>query len=297
MARSRKILVFGAGGQLGRDLCDHLAGTWDVTGLTRQDCDITIPSAVMAAVEGYRPDIVINAAAWTDVDGCEEDGERAFAVNGAACGHLARACRTVGARLIGYSTDYVFDGTKGQPYVESDTPNPLNVYGRSKLAGEEAMLREHDDCLVLRISWLYGAHGKNFVKTMLRLAVKQEEARTSSDAVEPLRVVNDQVGSPTSTAAVVAQTEAVLRAELRGVVHAASHGHCSWYDFAVAVLSGLGRGVDIEPCSTEEFPRPAKRPAWSVLENERLRKAGLDRMPPWQEALARFLEAYRGVLV
>lgn len=296
-----RFLVTGAGGQLGRDVVDALAGRVPVGGLAgspatgqlgaRRPCevvgadhrrlDVADREQVLAAVEGLRPDVVVHAAAWTAVDACEGDASRAFAVNALGTRHVAEAARRWGAHVVYVSTDYVFDGTSERPYVEWDTTNPLSVYGRSKLGGEHELGPE---ATVVRTSWVCGFHGANMVKTVLRLA--------AGDG--PLRFVDDQRGCPTFTAD-LAGTLAVIGCErLPGVFHLTNSGPTSWFEFAGAVLEANGDDpARVEPIATAELdpPRPAPRPANSVLDNAAWRGLGLPALPPWKDALGRLVRA------
>ncbi len=293
---SGKLLLFGCDGQLGHDLLTVLSDSHEITAVDIDQCDITKPEQVTALFDRITPRIVINAAAYTDVDGCETNRDLAFAVNGEAPAHIAKECHRHGARLIHYSTDYVFAGTKDSPYTEDDTPEPGTVYGQSKLAGEEAVRRHHDNYCIMRIAWLYGLHGKNFVKTILRLAREQLTHHHGDTEARPLRVVDDQYGNPTWAMEVARQTQILLDNDLTGVVHATAEGETSWYRFAREILAAMGLEVAIEPCTTEEFRRPAPRPSRSSLANRRLTEAGLNRMRPWQEALREFIETNQGEL-
>jgi dTDP-4-dehydrorhamnose reductase len=299
-----RVLVTGAGGQLGRDLVDALRGEvplggvaddpatgWlgrrpacDVVALGHAELDVADRSAVSTVVEGTRPDVVVHAAAWTAVDACEEDPDRAFAVNASGTRHVVEAARRTGAHVLYVSTDYVFDGCSPRPYVEWDTPNPLSVYGRSKLGGERELGPE--DCVV-RTSWVCGAHGANMVRTVLRLA--------SGDGA--LSFVDDQHGCPTFTAD-LAGAIAVLAADRRpGVFHVTNTGPTTWFEFARAVLAAAGEDPGrVAPIATTDLdpPRPAPRPANSVLDNAALRHGGARPMPPWQEALERLVRAVSG---
>jgi len=289
MAASGRILITGHRGQLGSDLVTLLGAGHQVKGVDLPEVDITDLNQVLSAVRHFRPDVVIHAAAYTDVDGCETDSETAFSVNRDGTWNVAQACAELGTRLIYYSTDYVFDGTKATPYVETDLPNPGTVYGRSKLAGEAAILESLDDFAILRIAWIYGYHGKNFVKTMIKLGKQQLAERKVGGPVTPLKVVNDQIGNPTWTEDVVRQTEKVLDHDLHGTFHATSEGETSWYDFARRIFEILKMDVDIRPCTTAEYPRPAPRPARSALENARLKKTDCNVMRDYRVALADFL--------
>ena len=270
-----KILLTGAGGQLGHDLMAALDGE-EIHAASHRDLDIADRRAVSQMVEAIRPDWIINAAAFNDVDGAESARESAFAVNAEGPAYLAEAARSTAARLLHISTDYVFDGRKGQPYTEDDQPRPLSVYGESKRAGEVRVLDSGARACVLRTAWLYGSHGNNFVKAILRAAA----------AGKPLRVVSDQVGSPTSTPDLAAAIHDLLGNELAGLFHVANSGGCSRFEFARAIVSGA---IEVEPVKSSEMPRPAPRPANSSLRSVRWAEAGMTPMRSWQDALADFL--------
>ncbi|MDH6578415.1 dTDP-4-dehydrorhamnose reductase [Kitasatospora sp. MAP5-34] len=273
-------LVTGSGGMLGRDLLTVLAGE-QVTALDRAALDITDPAAVRAAVAGHS--VVVNCAAWTDVDGAETAEEAATAVNGTGVRHLAAACAETGARLLHVSTDYVLPGDAGHPYPEDAATGPVNAYGRSKLAGERAvaeLLPEHG--YIVRTAWLYGEHGGNFVATMLKLAAQRET----------LDVVDDQQGQPTWSYALAQRLVALGRAPEApaGVYHGTASGRTTWYGLARAAyeLSGLDP-ERIRPTNSAAFVRPAVRPAYSVLGHDRWATAGLPPLPDWRESLAEAL--------
>lgn len=278
-----RVLVTGAGGMLGRDLLAVLDSRPDlkVTAATRAEVDITDAAAVRAAVAGH--DLVVNTAAWTDVDGAEEQEAAATAVNGDAVGHLAAACAATGARLVHVSTDYVFPGDGTTPYAEDAPTAPVNAYGRSKLAGERAVARFLPETgYVVRTAWLYGAHGPNFVATMLRLAEQREH----------LDVVDDQHGQPTWSYALAAQLVALGDAALAGrapagIYHGTCAGQTTWYGLARAVFTLRGLDPDrIRPTTSDRFRRPAPRPAYSVLGHGRWAAAGLPPLPDWHTTLA-----------
>lgn len=271
----RKALeVFGAAGH--ELFATSLSG--DASGL--RALDVTDASAVEALVDELRPDVVLNAAAYTAVDRCEEEEAAALRVNGAAPGFLASACKKVGARLVHISTDYVFDGESGRPYVEDDEPKPRSAYGRTKLAGEEAVRAAGGDWLIARVQWLYGEHGPNFAATMLRLA----------DEHPRLRVVADQFGSPTYTGDVARQLLDLVGNGATGLYHVTNAGETNWCEFARAVLAAAGRADHpVDAITTEEFPRPAPRPRYSVLANARLEAEDRNRMRPWPEALDEYM--------
>lgn len=296
-----RVLVTGAGGQLGTDLVDAFAGRvptggrandpatgrlglrspCEVTAADHALLDVTDRAAVHTIFEGVRPHVVVHAAAWTAVDACEGDPDRAYAVNALGTRHVAEAARRVGAHVVYVSTDYVFDGTSPRPYLEWDTPNPMSVYGASKLGGE----REVDPgSTVVRTSWVCGAHGSNMVRTVLRLA----------DAPGPLRFVDDQWGSPTFTADLAGALAVLGTERLPGTFHVTNSGVTSWYGFARAVLEAAGHDPDrVEPIATAELdpPRPAPRPSNSALDNAALRLMGMALLPDWRDALERLLAA------
>jgi len=273
-------LVTGAGGMLGHDLVEVLSATVELTALDRSALDVTDASAVTDAVAGH--DVVVNAAAWTDVDGAETAEDSATAVNGDAVGHLARACSAAGARLLHVSTDYVFSGGTS-PYPEDGDPAPLNAYGRGKLVGERAVLTlAPSHGYVVRTAWLYGQHGRNFVSTVLRLASQRDT----------LDVVTDQVGQPTWTLALARRLAELGAASLDGraapgVYHATASGRTSWYGLARAVFEEAGLDPDrVRPTTSEAFPRPAPRAAFSVLRDTRFAALGLPPLPEWRTMLA-----------
>ena len=253
---------------LGQDML-RAAGARGV-GLTHSELDVRDAAAVAEALDGAT---VINCAAYTNVDGAEADSEAAHAVNADGARNVAEAA----ARVVYVSTDYVFDGSKREPYVESDQTGPLQEYGHSKLAGERATAAANEDHLIVRSSWLFGAGGRNFVETMLALGRERDE----------LLVVDDQVGSPTFTPHLASALVALADGGERGVLHVAGAGSCSWYGFARAIFDRAGLDAGLRPCATEDFPRPARRPASSVLGSER----GAPALPTWEDGL----DAYLGV--
>jgi dTDP-4-dehydrorhamnose reductase len=286
---TERLLVTGCKGQLGSDLMRHLSGTFDVTGVDLNDFDLRERNTTLRFFESLGPAVVLHAAAYTDVDRCETDEDTATAVNVSGTANVAEACQTVGARMVYYSTDYVFDGRSETPYVETDTPNPQTAYGRTKLAGEKRVEETLEDFVILRLAWVYGFHGRNFVRTMLKLGYEQSRAVQRGEIIEPLKVVDDQVGNPTWTMEIARQTETILESDLRGIVHCTSAGETSWFGFARAIFDTLGLVVQMRPCPTREFPRPAPRPAYSSLENRRLKEAGINYMRDWRGALTEFL--------
>jgi dTDP-4-dehydrorhamnose reductase len=274
-------LIAGAGGMLGRDLAAALrAAGADVTALTRQDLDITDEAAVRAALRRGRPDVAVNCAAWTAVDDAEAHEDEALRVNGGGAAYLAAGCAAAGARLVHLSTDYVFRGDGRRPYAEHDAADPRTAYGRTKLAGEQAVLKLLPETgYVIRTAWLYGAHGPNFVRTMIRL----ERERPSVD------VVADQRGQPTWTADVAGQVIALTRSRAAaGVYHATSSGEATWFELAREVFRLLGADPGrVRATTTGAFPRPAPRPAYSVLGHGAWAGAGIEPIGDWRLALRR----------
>lgn len=280
MTQGLRWLVTGSGGMLGRDLVAALTadGGAGVTAATRAELDITDPDLVGKAVAGH--DVVVNAAAWTDVDGAESDEDAATAVNGRGAANLADACVEAGAILLQVSTDYVFPGRATGPYREDSPTDPVNAYGRGKLVGEDAVLGAGQ--YVVRTAWLYGEHGPNFVATMLRLAARRDT----------LEVVDDQQGQPTWSAALAGRLVELGRAAYAGqapagVYHGTAAGQTTWFGLAREAFRLAGLDPQrIRPTTTDRFPRPAPRPAYSVLGHDRWAEAGLSALPDWREQLA-----------
>ena len=275
-----KALITGAGGQLGHDLVTVFGDAGDeLVTPDRTDLDITDAKAVQAALEHHRPDVVLHSAAYTKVDACETETELAWQVNTTAAWHVARACAEVGAAMVYLSSDYVFDGLIGRPYTEFDRVNPTSVYGRTKEAGEQKVRAALEQHYIVRTSWVHGANGANFAKTMLRLG--RERGAVS--------VVDDQTGSPTFTPDLSAQIRRLVEAGMPGTYHVTNAGHCTWYEFAREIFARAGVDVDLSPTDTASFGAPAPRPQFSVLDNLMSRQIGLPDMPPWEESLARLL--------
>ncbi len=272
------ILLMGAAGQLGADLTsalqDHDVTAWDIGEL-----DITDLDAVLKAVRAIKPELILNAAAYTDVDGCESHEALAYRVNALGPRNLAIGALETGAGILHISTDFVFDGEKRAPYLEFDPANPQSVYGKSKLAGEQAIREATPRHYILRTAWLYGPHGHNFVKTMLRLAGERDT----------VSVVDDQVGTPTSTQELIRAVLAVIGSRAYGTYHATCEGSCSWYAFAEAIFRHAGLDTTVAPISTEALNRPAKRPAYSVLDNFMLRNQQHLTLKDWEEALCIYM--------
>ena len=293
------ILLLGAEGQLGRALIPSLSNIGEVSTPARSVLDICDSRALQHAVADIAPDLIINAAAFTDVDRAEEEEEEAFRVNAKALEPLVIAAQAVGAGILHYSTDYVFQGDALQPYCEDDPPMPLNTYGRSKLAGEELLLTSDVSVVVARLCWIYAADGmESFLHTMLRLFVKRDT----------VSVVDDQIGTPNSAEAIAAMTAAIIAracndtngpgfwGERAGLLHMSCAGQTSWYRFALAILRGaqarglIAKDVSLLPCSSDAYPRPAQRPNWSVLSTQRLNKVFEVGSPNWHDALADVLD-------
>lgn len=280
---SSKVMITGAGGQLGRDLAIHLhAAGHEVHAFDRNRLDITDADRVQASVWKLRPDAIVHAAAYTSVDDAEAHPDLAYHVNALGTRNLAIAAEDVRAKLVYISTDYVFDGQKRTPYTEYDTPHPINQYGRSKLAGEEFVRSFSRSWYIVRVSWLYGPFGSNFVKTMLRLASEGKD----------LQVVNDQHGTPTYTVDVARFISSLIATSYYGIYHATNRGHCTWYDFAREIFAIKGLDVPIEPVPTEHHPRPAQRPAYSVLDHMNLRLERFTPMRHWRDALKDYLREH-----
>lgn len=280
-----RVVVTGAGGQLGRDLVDAF-DDHEVVALARDDLDVTDEAAVTAAVRDHEPDLVVHAAAWTDVDGCQTDPDRAHRVNALGSWWVARACRLARAAMLTVSTDYVFDGTGGgsdgdapRPYGVFDPLCPVNEYGRSKAAGERLVARTLREHYIVRTSWLCGARGANFVRTMLRIG--REEGRAA--------VVDDQVGSPTFTRDLAAALRELAVTGRYGIYHRTNRGTCSWHDLAAATFGLAGMDVELTATTADQLDRPAPRPAYSVLSDRHARLSGLREMPHWRDGLERLL--------
>lgn len=288
-----KIMLIGTNGQLGSDLVKILRqepDPWEIVPLTHADIEITDVASIQRALEVHRPQVVLSTAAFHKLELCEEDAEKAFAVNAMGARHLAMACQSSKAVLVFISTDYVFGGEldRAAPYQESDVPAPLNVYGVSKLAGEYFIRYLMERYFIVRVCGLYGINGSsgkgdNFVELMLRLAREEKD----------IRVVNDQILTPTYTVDVALQIKRLLRIKSYGLYHVTSHGYCSWYEFAAEIFRQAGFSPNLTPTSTPTVGAKVIRPRYSVLENAALRKHGIDFMRPWQEALAAYLQERR----
>jgi len=278
-----KIVVTGATGGFGSELCKHIESNkpeWELVGLTRFDYDLRDPTGTTNVITDIKPDIVIHTAAMTNVDGCETDNLLAQEVNIEGARAVAEGAKLAGAKMVFISSDYVFDGSKAEPYIESDQTNPINYYGMTKQKGEEMTL-ELEGSLVIRSSWLFGEVGSNFVKTMLLLAEKGE----------PIKVVNDQVGSPTYYPHLAGGILKAIENDTTGILHITNAGYCSWYDFAVEIFKIKGVDIKVTPVTSEEYKSPAKRPKNSRLDCGRYLDIAGEPLPDWRDALKEYLDA------
>jgi dTDP-4-dehydrorhamnose reductase len=280
-----RVLLTGKHGQVGRELASLLTDRGELFSTGRAELDLSDPDSITTAVRAIRPSVIINAAAYTAVDGAESDTETAYRINAKAPEYLAAEAKASGALLLHYSTDYVFDGRKAEPYLESDPPSPLSVYGQSKLAGERAVLQSGCRHVILRTSWVYSARGRNFLLTMLRLG---------RDGT-PCRVVDDQIGAPTWARSVAAATNEVLRHAdpPSGIFHLSAGGKTSWYGFAKEIFRVAGIGSTLIPISSSEYPSAARRPANSVLSRGRLASTFGIELPAWDVDLRSCMEELR----
>ena len=282
-----KAFITGANGQVGREILHTRPDNWEILAFTHAEIDITATSAVRNALQMHKPDLVINSAAYTDVDKAESEKENAYAVNSRGAANVAKAAKGSNTRLIHLSTDFVFDGSKYQPYLPSDTPNPINVYGASKLQGEQAVLTESmNKAAILRTEWVYSAHGNNFVKTMLRLMAERDE----------ISVVSDQIGTPTwarDLAKAIWQVAEITA--MQGIFHWTNDGIASWHDFALAIqeealdIGLLDKKTSIKQIKTVDYPSPAKRPLYSVLDSTATWEALGYTPPHWRQSLRQML--------
>jgi len=286
-----RILITGGNGQLGSDCASVLRASHEVIAKGSGEIDVTDAQAVERAIKDYRPDIVINCAAFTKVDACETERMQAWNTNVEGADNIATVIRRHGGRLIHISTDYVFDGRKipPEPYTEEDEPSPLSYYGLTKLEGERRIQERLNDYIIVRTAWLYGVRGNNFLKTILRLV------RANPD--REIKIVNDQYGSPTWSYTLARQISILVDTDKKGLYHATSEGYCTWYQLAAYFLEKMRVKYKIIPCRTEEYPTPAMRPRNSILENKRLKDEGLNIMPYWDDDLERFVDEFRGILM
>lgn len=282
-----KVLVTGAGGQLGLEilkLADYTNFPFQVIGFTKEQLDVTNMKQAQEVVQRVCPTVIVHAAAYTAVDLAETQKEQAFQVNAVGARNVAVAAEEVGAKLCYISTDYVFDGTAARPYQEYDPLLPINVYGKSKLAGEQLVQTVCSRYFIVRTAWLYGNYGDNFVKTMLQLARERER----------LKIVHDQQGSPTYTKDLAFFIFELIQSDKYGIYHATNTGSCTWYEFAQEIFKLSETKIETVPCKTEEFPRPAKRPKYTVLDHLMLRSNGFKEFRHWKEALQDYLTKNNG---
>jgi dTDP-4-dehydrorhamnose reductase len=274
-----KVLVTGSRGQLGAEVLSVLTGRHDVFGFGRDELDITDEDQVRKTVYEILPDVIIHCAAYTAVDLAETEAERAYRVNAVGTRNVASSAAHARAKIVYISTDYVFNGQSDRTYPEHDAADPINVYGRSKLAGELFVQSLSSRHFIVRTSWLFGKHGSNFVKTMIKLAREHRK----------LQVVDDQLGSPTYAADLASFLSMLIETEKFGIYHVSNSGSCSWYEFAKEIFLQAGITAELMPCTTEQFLRPAARPKNSVMDHTAMRSNGFTMLPPWQDALSRFL--------
>jgi dTDP-4-dehydrorhamnose reductase len=280
-----KLAIIGSNGQLGTDLCEVLSPMHTVDGLTHSDVEITDIDNVKTVISGLKPEILLNTAAYNLVADAEKYPEKAFLINAIGTLNLAKVCQELQIKFVHYSTDYVFDGRKKRPYSEDDCPNPLNVYASTKLSGEYFALNYCDQSFVIRVSGIYGkvpcrGKGNNFITTMLKLAKEKKE----------VRVVDDEILTPTPTSSIAKNTASLIAAEKFGLYHMTCEGEVSWYQFAKVIWETLGLKTPLYPASVKDFPLVVKRPFYSVLQNKNLEKLGMNQMPHWKDALVQFLK-------
>jgi len=275
-----KVLITGGEGQLGKELKLLLEDNYDLYAWDIDKLDITKGAETINKIKGLNPDIIIHSAAYTDVDGCEDNIDLAYQVNAYGTRNVAVASQECDAKLLYISTDFVFDGAKNKPYIEFEQPNPLNIYGKSKLIGEEFVKSLVSKHFIVRTAWLYGKHGNNFLQTMLRLTEEKNM----------LTVVNDQIGSPTYTKDLAEVIKELIQSNLYGTYHASNNGECSWYKFAKKIFEYANIDIEVKPVTSQEFIRPASRPKYSVLKNYSLEQGLGYKMRDWQIALEEFLK-------
>ncbi len=288
-----KILITGAKGMMGSDLMKVLSQKkeYNLIGASRSDFDITDYSQTLQFLKDKKPDIVIHAAAYTKVDDCESHSETAYKVNEEGTKNIASGCKDINAKLIYISTDYIFNGRKNTPYLENDIPEPLSVYGDSKLKGELAVQDILNDFIIVRTSWLFGKNGNNFISAILK-QVDKAQKDNSVAAGFSLRVVNDQTGSPTYTIDLSQAIEKLITCNAKGIFNVTNSGHCSWYQFAKKILELAGiKGVDVVPITSEELKRPARRPAYSILDCSKFKSVTNYNMRHWEESLKDYLSS------
>lgn len=282
----KKAIILGANGQLGSDLVIALQNSYEVLALTHQDVDVGNLTDLLKIIHCLSPDILINATAYHQVDLCEQNPDSSYLINSLAVGFMARVCKNRNIKFIHFSTDYVFDGLKNSPYIESDQAIPLNIYGQTKLVGEQQVLSANPDAIIFRISAIYGLqpcrakNGLNFIQLMLKLAHERGK----------VKVVADEFVSPTFTKNIAAQVAQVLDSKLIGIIHATSEGACSWYEFAEEIFSYTNTKVLLSKAQAADFPSKVSRPKYSVLHNHKLEENHLNGMLPWKTSLHQYLD-------
>ena len=286
-----KILVTGAAGLLGADLVEYLKDNYNVIPARRTDFDITDKAGSLELILSKRPGIVIHCAAMADVNACQKNSELAMAVNADGAKNIALACREIGCRMIHISTDYVFNGEKEVPYIEDDPPGPVNIYGESKLAGERYVSEILPDAVILRVAWLYGLSGDSFVKRLIARGRDYLSLKENGQNPEPIRMVDDQIGTPTRTDEIARQIEIILLKKMVGLFHCTAAGGCSRYELARLVFSIINLDIEVVPCKRQDFPDQAPRPRYSILENARLKKDDLDIMRDYGTTLIEFIKS------
>jgi dTDP-4-dehydrorhamnose reductase len=275
-----KVVVTGAAGQLGQDVLLELGRkNHQAFGTDRTQLDITNEADVTTYINEVKPDVILHCAAYTNVDAAEENEDAAYQINAVGTEYLAKAAKLNGAKMLYISTDYVFDGTATEPYEVDEPTKPLGAYGRTKLAGEQLLQKHLDEFFIVRTAWVFGIYGNNFVKTMIRLGKERGE----------VGVVHDQVGSPTYTVDLARFMVELMETEKYGIYHATNSGICSWYEFAVEIFKQEDMKVTVNPLTSDQFPRPAARPKYSVLSKKMIEEQGLSPLRDWKEALASYL--------
>ncbi|WP_040204217.1 dTDP-4-dehydrorhamnose reductase [Neobacillus jeddahensis] len=276
-----KVVVTGAAGQLGQDVVLELTRkNHEAIGTDRNQLDITNEAEVFSFINEVKPDVILHCAAYTNVDAAEENEDLAYQINASGTEYLAKAAQQIGAKMLYISTDYVFDGTASEPYEVDEQTKPLGAYGRTKLAGEELLQKHLRESFIVRTAWVFGIHGHNFVKTMLRLGEERGE----------VGVVHDQVGSPTYTVDLAKFMVELMETDKYGIYHATNSGVCSWYEFAVEIFKQAGLNVTVNPLTSDQFPRPAARPNYSVLSKKKIEERGLTSLRDWEDALTAYLQ-------
>lgn len=274
-----KVLLTGAKGMLARAIKNNVRDDWDLCAVDIDELDIADRGAVQDTLRKLKPECIINCAAFTQVDACEAEKERAFSVNGEGLGYIAATAQEIGATLVHFSTDYIFNGARNRPYKEDDPVSPINVYGASKWEGECKIRKHLDKHLIIRTQWLYGNGGNHFIKTILNLAKNKKI----------LNIVDDQIGSPTWTEDIAKATLELIDREAQGTYHVVNSGHCSWYGFARKIVDEASLSVKLVPCSTDEYPCPAQRPAYSVLSTKKAQEELGYFFPPWELSLKQYM--------